>query len=450
MKYFSWIVCFAFCCIFFACAQTPEETEFMGVPVQEIIAERDALLYLWYPKIVDTLEGGYITNFEYDWTKSEDQHKMIVTQSRGLWTAARAAQTYPDDPMFKDASEYGFRYLVDSMWDNEHTGFFQYDRGSDPIAIDYKMTYGNAFALYGIAEYADINPSDEVMSWLEKSFLWLEEIAHDPELLGYFNLILVDSPESPDEKYLEEVARLGWGGPELKDQNSSIHILEALTNVYRVWPDSLVRERLEEMLLLVRDKMTDEEGYLHLYFEADWTPISFQDSSREVIMQNLSLDHRSFGHDIETAYLLIEASEVLYGEVDDSTLTVAKKLVDHTIAHGFAEDFYGIFDRGYKFTEDGPVEVVRRATSWWAQAEAWHALALIYQYFPEPVYQEAFVGMWKYIKQEVTDPEYGGWYSYGLNEVPRSKNGRKAHAWKGAYHNGRALVQVVDMIEKSN
>jgi mannobiose 2-epimerase len=428
-----------------ACKQVKDSGAFLGIPIQEIISERDALLHLWYPKTIDSTRGGYLTNFDHDWQKSEDQEKMLVTQGRGLWTTSRAALVYPDEPMFKEAAEHGFRYLVDSMWDYESNGFFQFDKGSDSNPIDYKMTYGNAFALYALAEYADINPSREVMDWMKRSFQWMEESAHDPEKGGYFNLILVNPPENPDESYLEQVARLGWGGTDLKDQNSSIHIMEALTNVYRVWPDPVVRERLEEMLWLVRDVMTDPEGYLHLYFTSDWDIISFQDSSRAVIEANLNFDHRSFGHDIETAYLLIEASEVLYGDVDDSTLVVAKKLVDHTIEHGFADNFYGIFDRGYKFTPDGPVEIMRRATSWWAQAEAWHALALIYQFYPEEVYKDAFNGMWDYINTEVIDPEYGGWYGYGLNEVPRAKEGRKAHAWKGAYHNARALVQVVDM-----
>jgi mannose/cellobiose epimerase-like protein (N-acyl-D-glucosamine 2-epimerase family) len=41
------------------------------------------------------------------------------------------------------------------------------------------------------------------------------------------------------------------------------------------------------------------------------------------------------------------------------------------------------------------------------------------------------------------DPENGGWYNNGLDTDPENISRRKAHQWKGAYHNGRALFQVI-------
>jgi len=101
-----------------------------------------------------------------------------------------------------------------------------------------------------------------------------------------------------------------------KDQNSSIHLLEAFTELYKVWPDALVKVRLQEMLELIRDKIVTQKGYLQLFFTYDWKPVSFHDSSDAVIMKNKNLDHVSFGHDVETAYLMQEASETLYGKAD--------------------------------------------------------------------------------------------------------------------------------------
>jgi mannobiose 2-epimerase len=161
-------------------------------------------------------------------------------------------------------------------------------------------------------------------------------------------------------------------------------------------------------------------------------------------MENLNIDHQSFGHDIETAYLLIEAAESLRGEVDEKTLSTAKALVDHTLKYGFDEDFYGLFDRGYRFLPDREMEIVNNRKVWWAQAEAWHALGLMTHYFPqEEIYGQAFRKMWDYIKEEMIDPEHGGWYANGLDTDPESVSRRKAQQWKGAYHNGRALFQIL-------
>jgi mannobiose 2-epimerase len=263
--------------------------------------------------------------------------------------------------------------------------------------------------------------------------------------MGYFNLIF-DRPLSPTDTAQQRYgSSLGWGRPDWKDQNSSIHIMEALTTTYEVLPEPLVKDRLQEMLHLVRDTMTHPDGYLRLYFTRDWQPISHRDSSREYILDHLAVDHQSFGHDIETAYLIIDASQVLHGKVDPLTLEKAKLLTDHSLQYGFDENYYGLFDRGYRFLPDREMEIVNNHKVWWAQAEAWHTLALMSAYFPQDsVYPEAFRQMWTYIKQEMIDPEHGGWYNNGLDTDPGNKTRNKAHQWKGAYHNGRALIQVVE------
>lgn len=424
-----------------------QEVAYLDVPVAEIEAELDQLMKLWYPRIIDRENGGYWTNFEHDWTQSEDQNKMLVTQARGLWTAARAARHFPDRKVFEEAAAVGFEFLTQTMWDAENGGFFQYYPPQEPPPglPGFKMTYGNAFALFALSEYAKINKTPEVLEWVRKAFQWLEEKAHDPEFSGYYNLIF-DQPLSPADTAQQSYARsIGWGHPDWKDQNSSIHILEALSTTYQVLSEPPVRARLEEMLHLVRDTMVNSDGYLHLYFTKDWEPISHRDSSRAYIMEHLGIDHQSFGHDIETAYLLIEASEILNGTVDSTTLKTAKALVDHTMTFGFDKDFYGLFDRGYRFLPDREMEIVNDHKVWWAQAEAWHTLGLMTQYYPEEdKYRQAFRQMWTYIREQMIDPENGGWYGNGLDTDPDNKTRRKAHQWKGAYHNGRALFQILD------
>lgn len=427
-------------------AQTSGSDEYLGVSISEIETELVQLMDHWYPRIIDTINGGYWTNFEHDWTRSEAQTKMLVTQARGLWTAARAVSYFPDQPVFREAADAGFVFLTEKMWDSKYGGFYQYypPPPASEAEPSFKMTYSNAFALFALSEYAKINQAPEVMEWVNQAFNWLETKAHDPELLGYYNLIF-DEPLSPTDTAQQHFAATrGWGQPDWKDQNTSIHVLEALATAYQVLPTPMVRERLDEMLHLVRDTMVNPDGYLHLYFTKDWQPISHRDSSRTYIMEHLAIDHQSFGHDIETGYLLIEAAESLNQKVDAKTLKIAKSLIDHTLAHGFDTDYYGLFDRGYRFPPDRKMEIVNNHKVWWAQAEAWHALGLMTHYFPdEPIYEEAFQKMWIYLKKEMIDPKYGGWYANGLDTDPESISARKAHQWKGAYHNGRALFQIL-------
>lgn len=421
-----------------------KDKRYLGIQVSAIGNALNNHLKNWYPAIIDTVDGGYYTNLEYNWEIGPDQDKMLVTQARGLWTASKAASVFEDNKIFKVAADHGFRFLTTNMWDNHQGGFRLMYRPNNPdFEEDYKLIYGNAFALFALAEYAKINPSAEVLQWVEKTFDWIDSVAHDDELLGYYNLL-------PGEKMKSEIAnntstynKLSWGEPDWKDQNTSIHLLEAFTTVYQVLPLPEIKNRLSEMLVIVRDTMTQPNGSLKLYFTADWQPIDYSGSARETILEHQLIDHISFGHNIETAYLLIDAAKTLYGKADEKTLSVAKTLTDHTLQHGFGSGLYGLYDRGYDFEGNGTIEIIDRKKSWWAQFEAWHTLALMAEYYPEEkIYSEAFQKTWDYIGRELLDPKHGGYYNYGLDEAPKNNKNRKGHNWKGNYHDGRALILV--------
>ena len=83
---------------------------------------------------------------------------------------------------------------------------------------------------------------------------------------------------------------LGVDSRRAKDYNSGIHILEALAELYQVWPDPLLRDRLERTFRIVRDEFTTDRGYMKLYFSRDWVPLSNEDSTRAVQEANLGSD----------------------------------------------------------------------------------------------------------------------------------------------------------------
>lgn len=407
--------------------------------------ETEDLIDAWYPRIIDTIDGGFFTNFSHDWTPGNRDSKMIVTQARGLWAASRAYQKYPSKPYLKTAAGQGFDFLVNHMWDQSGGGFlFNYPERSGPI--QHKLIYGHTFGIYALAEYYKINPSPEVKESMMKAFQWMEDFAHDDVNGGYNNVILDDDLNLSIAENVDAFKRLGWGNPGWKDQNTSIHILEALTNLYEISKDDKVKVRLEEMLHLVRDVMVGNEGYLNLYFSADWHPILHRDSSKQYIEDNIGVDHISFGHNIETAFLLIDAAEALYGEVDNKTLVVAKKLTDHSLKFGFDDDHYGIYDKGFLYSNDDVLTVVDKEKVWWSQAEAVHALALMYKHYPEnEEYKTAALSMWNYIQNNIIDHNNGGWYPSGLDNTPEAETGAKANPWKGVYHDGRALMNLGEL-----
>ena len=427
-------------------AQTPS----LDLPqwVGEIERALENELGAWYPRCVDTLHGGCLTQFDAEWREQQRQDKMIVTQARCVWTAAKAAMLYPQDERFRLAAEHGFAFLRGKMWDAEYGGFFQM-RTRDGGAVetgyrDEKRVYGNAFGLYAAAANYELTRDPQALDFAREIFHWIEKTAYDPQYGGYFDFILRDGRVLGRGYKSEAGDSLRFG---YKDQNPTIHLLEAYSELYRVWPDSLLRERLAALLSLVRDVITSEHGYMRLFFTPDWTPISHRDSTEAFILESYGLDHISFGHDIETAYLLLEASNALGLENDEVTLRAAKKTVDFVLDHGWDEQNGGVYHAGYWFKDESAPRVIKTEKDWWAQAEALNSLLMMSLLFPdEPRYQQAFVRQWAYVKTFLIDWQHGSWYSLGLDTRPDARTAFKAHAWKGPYHTGRALMNVLKMV----
>jgi len=199
------------------------------------------------------------------------------------------------------------------------------------------------------------------------------------------------------------------------------------------------------MLSLIRDKITTPKGYLQLFLNQDLSAFSLRDSTSEVQKKRWPLDHVSFGHDIETAYLMLEASEIAGLENDTLTLRKAKRMVDHTIKNGWDKAAGGIYDAGYYFKGQDKITILRDTKNWWAQAEALNSLLIMAELFPNDPhnYHALFLKQWEYIKTNIIDHDYGDWYNSGIDKEPEAKKAMKAQIWKGNYHNGRALMNCL-------
>jgi mannobiose 2-epimerase len=257
---------------------------------------------------------------------------------------------------------------------------------------------------------------------------------------GYFQHLSKNGTPIKRKTETPSTSDLGY-----KDQNSSIHLLEAFTQLYHVWSDKLVRQRLEEMLLLIRDKITSPKGYLTLFLTPEWEPVSFSDSSEAFILKHRNLDHVSFGHDVETAYLMLEASEALGRKNDSKTLMAGKKMVDHALQNGWDNDLGGFYDEGYYFRSRQGITITKDSKNWWTQAEGLNTLLIMADYFPDDrmEYFEKFKKLWQYANTYLIDHQHGDWFEEGLDKKPERKTALKGHVWKATYHQFRALANCV-------
>jgi mannobiose 2-epimerase len=431
--------------ISFGCAQHPPGDAPHSVRLltdrdsiaQEMETTLDAEFARWYPASIDRDYGGYLSDFNYAWEADGRQNKFIVTQARHVWSASNAAPFFKGKYALRDAAAHGVEYLQHTMWDAQHGGFYDLvDRRGTPIGENgrlIKTAYGNTFAIYGLAAYVELTGDTSALRLAKDGFRWLEKHSYDTQYGGYFQFMTLEG-----DPFVE-----GYRGVPPKDYNSLIHILEGYTQLYRVWKDPLVHDRLFSLLHIIRDTVTTDKGYLGLYFMRDWTPAGGSTASE--------LNHISFGHDVETAYLMLEASEVLGIKNDTLTLRIAKKMVDHALENGWDAGHGGIYDEGWYESGSSHAAITRTSKEWWAQVEAFNAFLMMSDLFPndDHGYYERFCTQWKYCMTYLIDHERGGWYWAGTDMAPDNVHSVKGSIWKGNYHTSRGLINCIARLRRT-
>lgn len=413
----------------------------------KVDAELEKGLKLWYPRSVDP-RGGYHSIFDQDWTLKPYETKGIVQQSRMVWTAAEVALRRPEHrEQMEKIAVHGYKFLRDSMWDKEYGGFYwEVKADGSPLSSDMsemKHAYGESFALYGLANLYRLNGDQEVLDLAKKLFHWIDKNGHDAKYGGYREAWyrdgrLMNEPPKDRPDQIKGKTREMLGD---KSMNTHLHLLEAFTELYRVWPDPVLRSRLIELLGIMRDKVPTWPGAMRQFFRYDWTPAA---------------TYVSFGHDIECTYLMEEAEIILGNPSAEKTLAVGRSFVDHALQFGWDEKYGGFF-------YDGATFGVPADTSkfWWVQAEGLNTLLLMHDHYGKenPRYYQCFIKQWDFIEKHILDAKYGGWFPLtdadGSN--PRGLDNRfsqvthgleKAHLWKTSYHEIRALLNVSDRLKK--
>ncbi|MFO8013625.1 MAG: AGE family epimerase/isomerase [Phycisphaerae bacterium] len=395
---------------------------------------RQDVLAHWFPRCVDEA-GGFHQCFARDWTPKPEPYRFLVHQARQTWTAARVMQYDPAlAEEYRAYVAHGIAYLGDVMTDPEHGGPYLRVGTDGKVTKKHgpgKHAYGLSFVIYAGATAFAAAGDEKALALAMETFEWFDAHAHDNANGGYYEALSREG--HPVRTTLDgRGGRDGIGTPlGYKSMNAHIHLLEAVAALYHARPDEAVRTRLAELLALVRDRIQVPPGALNYYFTPDWRAVPM---------------HDSFGHDIETAYLMVEASAALGRPDDPATWRAARAIVDHALEWGWDKQHGGFYYSGQAFA--GAFE---RFKSWWTQAEGLNVLLLMHERYGGETdrYWKAFRKQWQFVWDHQVDHEYGGWYARVSEDGESLVSGPdKANPWKAAYHNVRALVETVERLHR--
>lgn len=349
-------------------------------------------------------------------------HKYLVTQTRMLYgfSLAHRMGLGGDRADYLRAADLGYRFLVDGMLDREHGGFMTVTSASGDPVDSRKQLYAQAFAIYGLVEYHRASESDAPLRLALETYRTVQAHFHDRAHGGW--LEHADRAFRP-LRYTLPVPKGIVGVPELKSADAHLHWMEALAELYAATGDAAVGESLHEVVRLNRDCFFPSvPGAAHPLRTRDWRPIG---GSR--------FDLRSYGHDLEFAWLMVHAQRAL-------GLTPAwdhfHALVGGVLSHGWDHRRGGVFHSG-----PGAGPATDRRKVWWTQAEA---LAAVVDGWPErrPGYDEALSGLVNWILACHIRSDDGIWIT-STDEAGAPLDPTKAGPWKGAYHDVRAMAKYI-------
>jgi mannobiose 2-epimerase len=372
----------------------------------------------WTARVVDEEAGGYRLNHDIEGRWQGPACKRLIAETRTLWFFARLARSPYGTANHLEIARHGFRFLRERLWDPEHGGgYWEVDAHGKRTTKPDKHAIAQAFVIFAAAEYACASGDAAALQLARDAFQLLEEHFHDPVHGGY--------QTRRGRAFEEPEPDVAW----TKSGGDHIHLLEALTTFHRVTRDSLARERLLELMGLLADSLVNAgTGTLRELHRRDWTPV------------NPGLGERiSYGHDLENAWFLSDAAAEL--GADPEPLGPFVRMV-HCNALRFG------FDPRGGYFEGGLVGAPahRRNKIWWAQAESLVALLDVYARTGEDRYAQAYLATLEWIDRYQADWERGEWYAV-IGPDGRA-SGIKAGPWKTGYHNGRAMIECLERLQR--
>lgn len=360
----------------------------------------------------DHENGGFYGYLDYDLKLDKKAVKGCILNSRILWFFSNAYLLLKEESLLESA-RHAFEFLKNHCVDSTYGGVFwslTYDGKPEDTT---KHTYNQAFSIYALSSYYDASKDEEALKLAKELYQLVETKCRDE--YGYLEAFTREFKPEENDKLSEN------GVIAEKTMNTLLHVFEAYTEFYRVTKEAAVAEHLKFMLDVFADKVYNSEiGRQEVFFDKTW---------------NTLIDLYSYGHDIETAWLIDRGLEVL----DDESYTKKLSPITKTITENIYQRAY-IDHSLVNEAENGVVDTTR---VWWVQAEAVVGFLNGYQKQGKQEYLEAAEDIWNYIKTYVIDKRNGSEWFWSVNKDHQPNQKPIVEPWKCPYHNGRMCFEVI-------
>ena len=380
------------------------------------------ILPFWATRMVDNERGGFYGRIDGHNILHPDAPKGAVLNARILWAFSAASRVLHSTP-YRLLAYRAYDYFMHHFIDRESGGVY-WSIHADGTPLDTrKQTFAIAYAIYGLTEYVRLTNNQEALNAAIRLFNDLEAHAYKFEnekmgkcKNGYLEALTRDWQPISDMRLSEQDENAAF------TMNTHLHVLEAYTNLYRVYKDPRVARQLRLLIDIFANRIFDPATcHLMLFFDENWSSLPCGEGQGGVSF--------SPGHDIEAAWLLHEALEVLGDPILlQETLPVCQQLA--------------------QAAEDG----ILNESQWWCYAEAVVGYIDQWKLNQKDLPVEAAINLemaevaWDYIQSHLIDREHGEWYWAILPDGTPDTSNDKAGFWKCPYHNSRMCLELIERL----
>ena len=231
---------------------------------EELSRELQNILNYWKHNTVDEEYGGFYGKIDNDNHVIPRSPKGSVLNARILWSFSAAFNQTGDSSLLTYA-ERSYRYLTDYFIDKHYGGvYWTVDYLGTPLDTK-KQVYASAFTIYALSEYYKASGNSLALNEAKRLYRLLLEKSYDNERTGYLEAF------SREWQPITDIRLSAKDANEKKSMNTHLHVLEAYTALYSVWPDAGLRDQVKTLLYNFTGHIIDQNtNHLVLFFDEDW------------------------------------------------------------------------------------------------------------------------------------------------------------------------------------
>jgi N-acylglucosamine 2-epimerase len=372
----------------------------------------NSVLPFWTSHAIDG--GGGINTCIRDDGRVINRDKWLWSQWRAVWVFSHLYNEFGQDPKWLDYAKHIYKFVVQHGWDENYIGWrlcVGHDgkelRGCESIYVD-------AFAIYGLAEYAHASGDQEPLMLARRTA---------DAVIGRLELPHDRVPHFPYEV----------------PKGTRVHGIPMMFS----------------LVLWELSRLTDHERYAQVAAALSREVMtSFYRPGRDAILERIASNGCEFPPPIGTAVVPGHVIESMWFQIhiarargDKDTITQACHLIRRNLELGWDSKHGGLF---LAIDIDGGDEIAwdyADTKLWWPQTEAMYAMLLAYELTGERWCLDWHERIHDYSFSHYPVPGFGEW-TQKLDRQGRPITDIVALPVKDPFHLPRALMYAIESLDR--